>query len=410
MMRTSAIIINAVLLVAPGTRAQDGTATQPATRQALAIVPFKVLSDIGIENAGEVVADLLSTRIDLARFDLLERQQLAAVLKEVDLSLTDIVDNPDILKGKRIKVARILVVGAVSTVGDQIHLTARMISLDEGMKTLRVAGTSVVGLQKLRTEAIADLAAQLQETEAERLERAARQALGDLRYDEALASFDQAIRAYESDVSVRDSAVLRGKLASCRLARVEAEQQMRDVEALFAKAKDALERSRADEARGFFDSLTAKVPSDSPELAALRKRLFDVENEAVDQIKGTWQGTISTGHRVYPVTIVIDSGATDLFSGTLRITGKKEPNEGVIAGAILSKAPETPQERVWWDQARGEVKAKWKVTQTLHGRLETSRWYYVGFSGNKASGAMIEERAASATYWPVQLSRERGQR
>jgi len=354
--------------------------------------------------AGEVVADLLSTRIDLSRFELLERQQLAAVLQEADLSMTDIVENPDVLKGRTIKGAALLIVGTVAKVGDHIQVTGRLIDLQG--RAQRTAAASADGIQNLRTAVIADVAAQLQETEAERLERAARRALGEHKYEAALANFDQAIRAYESELKASDSAVVRGKLAGSRLARAEANEQRRVVESFFAKAKDALGRGRTDEARGHLEALTKLVPVDPPELASLKKHLAQAENRVLDQIKGTWHGTITAGTRVHPVTVEIEAGASDLFSGTLRITGSKE-SHGVIAGQILSGVPETLQQRVWLDQARGEVKTRFKLTQILHGRLDMARYYYIGFTGNRASGAMIEERAANASYCPVQLSRER---
>ena len=87
------------------------------TKHRIAVADFKVKGRVNIAGAGETVPELLLPEFGQERYQLVERSQLAAILAEYDLTIAKIVNNPALLRGKKLKGLRYLVLGSVNKLG-----------------------------------------------------------------------------------------------------------------------------------------------------------------------------------------------------------------------------------------------------------------------------------------------------
>jgi TolB-like protein len=145
-------IVAALVALASVSSAQDSRPASAPERPRLAVIDFAVKGDVGIAEAGEVVAELLLTRYPRERFQPVERSQLAALLKEVDLTLAIVRDNPEKIYGK-LKGVKYIVLGSVNKLGN-ISITARMVEVATGdiIQTAEVSAEDARGLQDALTE------------------------------------------------------------------------------------------------------------------------------------------------------------------------------------------------------------------------------------------------------------------
>ena len=100
-------------------------------RPRIAVADFKVFGDVGIKDAGKAVAELLLTNFGTKKYQLVERTHLVAILKEHDLTMAKIVENPALLRGKKLKGVRYLVVGSVIKFGE-LSIAARVVDVTTG--------------------------------------------------------------------------------------------------------------------------------------------------------------------------------------------------------------------------------------------------------------------------------------
>jgi len=98
---------------------------------AIAIAEFKVIGKVGTQEAGQAVAELLSTRVDRRRHRLVERTALKAILDEHDLTIAGIVANPSLLKNQKLRGVRHVLVGSIVRFGG-LTLVARLIDVRTG--------------------------------------------------------------------------------------------------------------------------------------------------------------------------------------------------------------------------------------------------------------------------------------
>ena len=114
------------------------------------VVEFDEKNDIGLQNAGIIVAEWVVTEFQqLGAYEVEERLFLEKVLEEQNLMLAGIIDEeqaPEI--GKLYGVDAILT-GSVMRVGDEITVTGRIINVKTGtvMKTASVRTMSIGNLQ-----------------------------------------------------------------------------------------------------------------------------------------------------------------------------------------------------------------------------------------------------------------------
>jgi len=141
-----------------------GQASRPADKPRLAIIDFCIKGDVGIKDAGEVVSERLLMQMGQDRYQLVERSQLAALLKEIDLTIALVRDNPEKVYGK-LKGIRFIVLGSVNKLGS-IAISARLVNVATGdiVQTAEVLARDAQGLE----DALGELAKVLLMTEQEK--------------------------------------------------------------------------------------------------------------------------------------------------------------------------------------------------------------------------------------------------
>ena len=114
----------------------------------LAVVDFKTLGEVGIKDAGRVVAELLRTHTLSKKYQMVERSRLLDILTEHKLTMADIVENPALSRGK-LKGVRYLVVGSVVKLA-KLTITARVVDVTTGdtKQTAKVSAEDARGLEK----------------------------------------------------------------------------------------------------------------------------------------------------------------------------------------------------------------------------------------------------------------------
>jgi len=135
------------------------------TKHRIAVADFDVKGDVSIRAAGETVPELLLQEFGQDRYQLVERSQLAAILAEHDLTIAEVVSNPALLSGKKLKGLRYLVLGSVVRLGS-LAISARLVDVNTGdmVQTAKVTAEDARGLQG----ALGELARILQMTAAEK--------------------------------------------------------------------------------------------------------------------------------------------------------------------------------------------------------------------------------------------------
>jgi hypothetical protein len=141
------------------TEARKGTPVAPppptSKKPTLAVVDFEVIGDVGIPDGGKAVAELLLPYF-AAKYELIERRQLARLLEENDLALTDFVGAKSLsTKALRVRPIEFLITGSVVRMGDLV-VTARIIAWEQG-RVLNPVSVTASDARELR-ERLADLA------------------------------------------------------------------------------------------------------------------------------------------------------------------------------------------------------------------------------------------------------------
>jgi tetratricopeptide (TPR) repeat protein len=149
----------------PAVRALLQKSVEMSGPPALVIAEFEVGEDVGIPDAGTIVADALFRQFDPQRFRLVDRAVFASLLREKNLDPNQVFEDPLILRDQDIRAVRYLVLGRVSRIG-ALLVTARLIDAATGdeIQTAEVLADDENGL----LEALPELAAMLQMTDDEK--------------------------------------------------------------------------------------------------------------------------------------------------------------------------------------------------------------------------------------------------
>ena len=250
----------------------------------LGVAEFAVTGDVGIPDVGKTVPELLIGRFDPQRFQLVERARLESVFGEQGLSVAQILENPAVLRVKKLGAVRYLVVGTVSRLGT-LAVSARLVDAATGdvIQTADVAANDTLELQN----SLADVAAILQMTNEEKA--------GYL-----------ALRQRQLDAMATESAAAQAAAEAQRQAELEAERQridrqeaeafqrmqherdamvaLADVKALLARGDYSAARHAARWAvRLFSDTSAARELGDLGALAATRyQQQLDQQRNAAE--------------------------------------------------------------------------------------------------------------------------------
>lgn len=103
---------------------------QLGSRMSLAIIPFEIKGDVS--TLGEIVHDnLINSFIDQNRFNIVTRgDELDAVLRELKLSQTDLVDQDNAVKVGRLVAAEGILMGTINETKDSIEIYARLVNTE----------------------------------------------------------------------------------------------------------------------------------------------------------------------------------------------------------------------------------------------------------------------------------------
>lgn len=216
-------------------------AAAAADRPRIAVVDFSVVGKVEIPQAGKAVAELLLTKFDPEKFQLIERTRLAAILQEKKLTMADVVADPGVLRAKKVKAVRYLVVGSVVKLGD-LGISARLVDAGSGeiVQTAEVSADSARGLKA----ALGDLAKVLQMTPAEKKKHFAGKST------RAQAELNDAYRRALAERSLREANYERiRKLAEAGVAS-QSEADKAKGEFCLAGAEVMSAKARLDRARG----------------------------------------------------------------------------------------------------------------------------------------------------------------
>ena len=152
-MRLLSILLASFLLVpaaaALGQPAESQPAqTQPAEKPTLAVVDFAESGQIGAPEAGKTLAGLLLSRFSSDRYQLVDRSQLELLLKEVNLTMDAVQEDPQKACGK-LKGVKYLVVGRIASRLGNITVTARLMDAATGdvVQSAHISAADVAGVQ-----------------------------------------------------------------------------------------------------------------------------------------------------------------------------------------------------------------------------------------------------------------------
>ena len=110
----------------------------------LAIIPFQIKGNIPQQEqqAGDILSELLLAEIDTQDYELFERSQLQALIVEQKFQASDLIDNAtQAAHFGRLAGIKYLVMGTLSRLGTQYHMTARVVDCNTGQLGERGAVT-----------------------------------------------------------------------------------------------------------------------------------------------------------------------------------------------------------------------------------------------------------------------------
>ncbi|MBI2372529.1 MAG: phosphate/phosphite/phosphonate ABC transporter substrate-binding protein [Deltaproteobacteria bacterium] len=121
-------------------------------KRRLAVVPFEVMgSELGVENPGQVTAEMLAAALfDARRFLMTERTQLEKALNEQRLGLEDLVDSSTALRVGHVLGADVVLTGSVMRIDGKLHVTSRLIETETAriLSAQHAKGESIDGVVK----------------------------------------------------------------------------------------------------------------------------------------------------------------------------------------------------------------------------------------------------------------------
>ncbi len=250
-----------------GVKARLDICVEKTTRQRIAVADFKVIGDVGIPQAGQAIPELLLPKFG-DKYQTVERSNLEAILKEVGLTIAQIVDNPALLAGKKVQGVRYLVLGSVTKLGN-ISISARLVDIvrnpGDHVQKAEVSAEDARGLQNALTE----LVKILQMTDAEKkayLDQAAYpQLLADARAKALAKDYDAAIALFRRALAIRSTPEVDAEL-----------QKVISDQAAWLKAQEEEKRREAD-----FQRLFAQAKAVADGLPPDKERLSDSQKTAV---------------------------------------------------------------------------------------------------------------------------------
>jgi len=149
-----------MILIAVAAMSIWAAAEEVVTVPTVAVLPFEARErQAESDNEGKSVAELLSVALmERGVADLVERAELDAALKELQLSATGLTSKESQTKLGKLIGAKILITGSMFRSGEKNYIVAKVI----GTETSKVAGASASGVNEF-TEMVPELAQKVAE-------------------------------------------------------------------------------------------------------------------------------------------------------------------------------------------------------------------------------------------------------
>jgi TolB-like protein len=145
----------------------------------IAVLPLQALGGLNAEQVGTVTRLLETGLVKSAKFQVLERNEIAQVLAAQEYSTEECFDESCAVRLGRLLAARLIVLGTLSRLGDRFFLTAKIIEVSTG-KTLEAEHEEAETLEAIARRAeslgfrLADRQPEFQGTGSEALAAQAR--------------------------------------------------------------------------------------------------------------------------------------------------------------------------------------------------------------------------------------------
>jgi curli biogenesis system outer membrane secretion channel CsgG len=134
-MRTTSISISilALLITVAAKSVSAQEKSQEKKRETAAVLDFKAGEGLNKNEANTLTNKFRSALAKTKVYDVLERTEMETVLKEQDMSLTDLCDNAECaVQVGKLLVAKKMVVGEIGKIGPTYSLTVRIIDVSTG--------------------------------------------------------------------------------------------------------------------------------------------------------------------------------------------------------------------------------------------------------------------------------------
>ena len=102
-------------------------------KETAAVLDFKATQGLTTNDAVTLTNKFRSALSKTKKFDVLERSEMESLMKEQDMSLSDLCDNTDCaVQVGKLLVAKKMVVGEIGKIGETYSVTARIIEVSTG--------------------------------------------------------------------------------------------------------------------------------------------------------------------------------------------------------------------------------------------------------------------------------------
>lgn len=122
------------------------------TKVRVGVVEFEEKNDIGLQNAGVIIAEWMVTEFQqIGNYDVEERLFLEEVLEEQNLMLAGVIDEDQAPEIGKIYGVDAILTGSVMLVGDEISVTGRIINVTTGT-VMKTSSVRIISVSELETE------------------------------------------------------------------------------------------------------------------------------------------------------------------------------------------------------------------------------------------------------------------
>lgn len=131
-MRIIVYVAGLIIIMVSYAEGQTGK-TDKKKKETLAVLDFKSTQGMSQNDVITLTNTFRSSMAKTKSYEILERSDMESILKEQDMSLTDLCDNTDCaVQVGKLLVAKKMVIGEIGRIGDTYAITARIIDVTTG--------------------------------------------------------------------------------------------------------------------------------------------------------------------------------------------------------------------------------------------------------------------------------------